>query len=449
MNINSIESLLLKNKNVAGHPQLATALSEYASFVSGGYVPGVSIIEVIKNLAPTSASALASLAVLKSALHSTGLVNSAPVAVADAASTNEDTAIVINVLVNDTDRDGDALTILAATAPNGMGSVTITGNKLVYDPGQDFQSLNNGQSASVTLQYTIKDAFGAVSSSNVVIAIAGVKDLSHFSESYNYMSGGSTVSAILNDINGDGKDDILLSRDSNAELISFLGSTVASVIQNYTFRSSDFIIRQAFGDFNEDGHIDFISTNWFGAAFTINLLNSDGSVLSQTRVPFSNQPHSLAIGDINKDGHTDIALTNFYGGQVTVLAGDGTGSFTSAGSYNAGGIAGDVVLADFNRDSFSDMAVVVENQQMIRVFQGNGSGGFAGFIDLQTGSFPHELHAADVDNDGVTDLLVVNANSNSLWIYSGNGDGSFKSPLVFATVSILEELPQAISTAMV
>ncbi len=97
MNRSSIESLLLKNKNVATHPQLATALTEYAALVSNGYVPSAAVLQVIANLEPTSATAQASLTALETVLHSVGLVNTAPTAVADMAATDEDTSITINV----------------------------------------------------------------------------------------------------------------------------------------------------------------------------------------------------------------------------------------------------------------------------------------------------------------------------------------------------------------
>src|SRR5262249_24460742 len=43
-------------------------------------------------------------------------VNAAPTAAADSATTNEDVAVTISVLGNDTDVDGDPLTVTAATA---------------------------------------------------------------------------------------------------------------------------------------------------------------------------------------------------------------------------------------------------------------------------------------------------------------------------------------------
>jgi hypothetical protein len=52
------------------------------------------------------------------------IVNANPTAVDDEATTNEDTAVVINVLANDSDLDGDTLSVDATTEP-ANGSVAI------------------------------------------------------------------------------------------------------------------------------------------------------------------------------------------------------------------------------------------------------------------------------------------------------------------------------------
>ncbi|TOJ49613.1 hypothetical protein CGI37_24185, partial [Vibrio parahaemolyticus] len=50
-------------------------------------------------------------------------VNDAPVAKGDIATTQEDTAVTIDVLPNDTDVDGDKLSIQSATVPEAQGKV--------------------------------------------------------------------------------------------------------------------------------------------------------------------------------------------------------------------------------------------------------------------------------------------------------------------------------------
>ncbi|WP_199449797.1 Ig-like domain-containing protein, partial [Vibrio harveyi] len=77
-------------------------------------------------------------------------VNDAPVAVNDTVSTDEDTAVTIDVLANDSDPENDTLTITAASVPAEQGTVTIVDGKLVFTPAENF----NGDA---TISYTISD----------------------------------------------------------------------------------------------------------------------------------------------------------------------------------------------------------------------------------------------------------------------------------------------------
>ncbi|GEM_PF-1406932 len=77
-------------------------------------------------------------------------VNDAPVAKDDTATTQEDTAVTIDVLPNDTDIDGDKLSIDSASVPSDQGTVEIVDGKLVFTPAENF----NGD-AEIT--YTVTD----------------------------------------------------------------------------------------------------------------------------------------------------------------------------------------------------------------------------------------------------------------------------------------------------
>ncbi|EJG0937207.1 tandem-95 repeat protein [Vibrio parahaemolyticus] len=77
-------------------------------------------------------------------------VNDAPVAKNDISTTQEDTAVTIDVLSNDTDVDGDKLSIESASVPKEQGTVEVVNGKLVFTPAENF----NGQ-AEIT--YTVTD----------------------------------------------------------------------------------------------------------------------------------------------------------------------------------------------------------------------------------------------------------------------------------------------------
>ncbi len=96
-------------------------------------------------------------------------VNSPPNAVNDAATTNEDNAIIISVLTNDTDPDGDALTISSITQ-GANGSVLNNGDStLTYTPNANF----NGGDA---FTYTISDGNGGSDTATVTVTVSAVND---------------------------------------------------------------------------------------------------------------------------------------------------------------------------------------------------------------------------------------------------------------------------------
>ncbi|MFH4658502.1 tandem-95 repeat protein, partial [Vibrio diabolicus] len=65
-------------------------------------------------------------------------VNDAPVSKDDTATTQEDTAVTIDVLPNDTDVDGDVLSIDSASVPKEQGTVEVVNGKLVFTPAENF-----------------------------------------------------------------------------------------------------------------------------------------------------------------------------------------------------------------------------------------------------------------------------------------------------------------------
>jgi VCBS repeat-containing protein len=103
--------------------------------------------------------------------------NDAPQANPDVAGTDEDHALSIDVLANDTDPDtSDTHTVDGAVLTDGLGDVSIVGNQVVYDPGTSYQFLAEGESATAGIAYTMSDNHGSSSSSNVSVTIDGVND---------------------------------------------------------------------------------------------------------------------------------------------------------------------------------------------------------------------------------------------------------------------------------
>ena len=85
-------------------------------------------------------------------------VNDLPVAHDDTASTDSGHATSIPVLSNDTDADGDSLSVGSVDTAGTQGNVTITGNGTVtYDPNHKFDALGPNDTAHDTFKYKAND----------------------------------------------------------------------------------------------------------------------------------------------------------------------------------------------------------------------------------------------------------------------------------------------------
>ena len=112
----------------------------------------------------------------------TVLPNNPPDAVNDAFTTDEETALPVdasrNLLDNDSDLDGDTLTVTPFNGTSDKGAaVTINADgTFSYDPGSLFNGVAADQQDTDTFSYTVSDGHGGTETGTVTITITGIND---------------------------------------------------------------------------------------------------------------------------------------------------------------------------------------------------------------------------------------------------------------------------------
>jgi hypothetical protein len=90
--------------------------------------------------------------------------NQPPVAGDDAATTDAGVPVTINVLANDSDPDGDTLTVTAATDPANGTAVVNADNTITYTPDAGFTGTD-------TFDYTVDDGNGGTDTATVTVTV--------------------------------------------------------------------------------------------------------------------------------------------------------------------------------------------------------------------------------------------------------------------------------------
>ncbi len=97
---------------------------------------------------------------------------SGPVAVDDSATVGKDSsAVVVNVLANDSDPDGDSLSVTAVGAAGTAGKVTNNGTSVSYDPAGAFDAVPAGGTGTDRFTYTVSDGRGGTDTATVTVTI--------------------------------------------------------------------------------------------------------------------------------------------------------------------------------------------------------------------------------------------------------------------------------------
>lgn len=221
------------------------------------------------------------------------------------------------------------------------------------------------------------------------------------------------------DLNGDGRADILW-RNANGQVAVWTGNADASLSGAFVSEAigNDWRIAGA-GDVNGDGRGDLVWQHNDGAV----------SIWSSTGTGFvENAYYHASVGanwkiegvaDLNGDGRSDIVWRNTDGTVSTWLSTDGgfrEGVFSSqvAGSWHMAG------LGDFNGDGKADI-LWRNDDGGLAVWHSNGTG-FDQDYYTTVGTEWHVAEVGDVNGDGRADLVWRNDNGAvASWTSTGSG----------------------------
>ena len=126
-------------------------------------------------------------------------VNDGPVAVADSDTTDYASPVTIDVVANDTDVDGDTLTVTGSTTP-AHGTVSCAGTTCTYTPDAGF-------SGTDAFTYTVSDPSGATDTTTVAVVVGAAPNSPPLAggDIASVVTGESvTISVLGNDTDPDG-----------------------------------------------------------------------------------------------------------------------------------------------------------------------------------------------------------------------------------------------------
>ena len=280
----------------------------------------------------------------------------------------------------------------------------------------------------------------------IVIFCSGPVNNSSFVSKTDFTTGTGPYSVFAGDLDGDGKADMVTTNNSDNSVSVFLNTSVVGTVSfaaktDFATGSAPYSVYLA--DIDGDGKQDIIVTN--RSSNTISLLkntSSAGSISFTAKADFVTgiAPIGLSVNDLDGDGKADIAVAN--SNSVSILRNTstvGNFSFDTKVDFPTGTGTMFVVLGDLDGDSRPDMAVTNGGANTVSVFKNTGTSGnitFAAKSDYPMISYPTGIAMSDLDGDGKKDLAVSDGFGISLSVLrniSSAGSISFATRADIAT----------------
>ena len=288
-----------------------------------------------------------------------------------------------------------------------------------------------------------------------------------FAPGVSFRSGINPFAVIIEDIDGDGKKDIIVSNSGGSSITVFRNESLPGIFNTNSlstavgFTTGPNPVGMATADIDGDGKKDIVVANLSNMSGSSNMPEYYISIFKNTSTigviaansfaprvdyPSGYYPRSLAVDDIDGDGKPDIVAINYdtpqFENTISVFRNNSLMGVINNSSleakvdfFNSGPGTIDAAIGDLDGDGKKEIAAITAYDNNVYVFRNQSSIGtinsasFSSPSVFSTGGLPLYIAMADMNNDGKKDMIITNAASNSFSYYENNvvSPGAFNS----------------------
>lgn len=275
-------------------------------------------------------------------------------------------------------------------------------------------------------------------------AFAGTYSLSPYQA---VATGSAADAAAIGDVNGDGRNDVVLTTIGNADpanddmvfVFYQKADGTLDAPRKYSFLAGGYHTGLALADLDHDNRMEIVVGHDSGITI-LDWSPVPGKMVMRSRLHQSQEPGTLTgddivIVDVNRDGALDVFAQSWWYG-ANIFFGDGRGGITRQVKVAtpAQGL-NDLESGDFNGDGYEDIALLSgQGTTRAYVYYNDGSDDLSAPLVINPN--PDDPYASisalgggDFNADGRDDL-VVTRDLTHVSLYNQNAGGGFQMPAI-------------------
>ncbi|MFC2125182.1 FG-GAP-like repeat-containing protein [Bacteroidota bacterium] len=257
--------------------------------------------------------------------------------------------------------------------------------------------------------------------------------------------GSPTRAVVCGDIDGDGKQDLVLTKELLPRNIVYVmrnvstGSSISlAQKQELYLIETDYAIQTAIRDLDMDGKPEIIVTNSERDVIVIfKNISSPGNILFNDPVFLPVEEASgagtwgIAVEDLDQDGFPEIITNPYLTYKMFILPNQSSAGnlvFGEPFTINSSSELSEITSADFNCDGKIDIAATDFYNNKVAIYfnsysETNGEISFEDPLEYNSAS-PWGISTADLNGDGNPDLVVTSTAENKLVYIKNVSDGN-------------------------